>query len=102
MSGWLPITYRDFYDIPHAIVVEFDGGLYFLDSPFDDAIDDYRPEFTVYRLPSELRTQLAMMSWVDLQHHGEAIGAVPTDDVQFDKTKRQAINSDILAKIKGG
>ena len=44
MAGWIPIRYRDFYDVPRAVVVEFRGKLYLFDSLFDfnERIIDFR------------------------------------------------------------
>ena len=48
---WLPIRYRDFWDVPRLIVVETEGRVLLLDSAFDDVLDEFSPEYTVYDLP---------------------------------------------------
>ncbi len=48
---WLPITYRDFYDVPRAFVVAARGDWLFFDCPFDAAADEYRSDYAVYVLP---------------------------------------------------
>jgi hypothetical protein len=96
---WLPIRYRDFYDVPHLVLVEHGGALYLLDGQFDEELDDYPDEYGVYRLPDDLRPALDTMSWVDLAHHGERVGSVPLAAVQFDPTKRAAIDSAIFDGI---
>ena len=32
-ASWLPITYRDFHDIPRMILVEFEDAFYLFDCP---------------------------------------------------------------------
>jgi len=39
-TDWLSIRYRDFYDIPRAVVVEWCDLLYLFDCPFDEEADD--------------------------------------------------------------
>ncbi|MBI3437578.1 MAG: hypothetical protein HY054_02795 [Proteobacteria bacterium] len=41
-SEWLPIRYRDFWDLPRAFSVDYDGKTYFFDCPFNESIDDYQ------------------------------------------------------------
>lgn len=40
-THWLPITYRDYYDVPRMLVVRFEGQAYLFDCPFDVALDEY-------------------------------------------------------------
>jgi hypothetical protein len=96
---WLPIRYRDFYDVPHLILVEHDGALYLFDGQFDQDLDDYPDKYGVYRLPDDLRPTVDTMSWVDLAHHGEPVGTVPLAAVRFDATRRAAIDSEIFDSI---
>ena len=93
---WLPIRYRDFYDIPRAFVVEHAGDLLFFDCPFSQALDDYGEEYTVYRITDELRDRIEVISWTDLGNQSERIGVVPTKAVVFDPTKRRAIDAEVL------
>jgi hypothetical protein len=94
--AWLPIRYRDFYDVPRAVVVEFRGHMYLLDCLFDHDIDDYEAEYTVYRLPDDFADSIEMMSWTDLGHHGTRVGALEVSKVVFDPTKRGAISDDMF------
>lgn len=97
---WLPIRYRDFYDIPRAFVVERAGDLLFFDCPFSQALDDYGEEYTVYRVQDELRDRIDLISWTDLGNQSECIGVVPTKAVKFDATKRRAIIADVFELIE--
>ena len=92
MSEWPSIRYRDFYDLPRAVVVEWEGVMYLLDSLFDHDLDDYEPFYVIYRVPNDLRDRIDEISWTDLGHRSERVGVVPTADVEFDATRRKRIN----------
>jgi len=92
VSEWPPIRYRDFYDLPRAVVVEWNDVLYLLDSLFDTELDDYEPFYVIYRIPAELRGRIDEISWTDLGHRSERVGVVPMAEVEFDKSRRQRIN----------
>ena len=99
--SWLRIKYRDFYDVPRAIVVRYRGAVYFFDCPFDDKADEYPDEYTVYRLPSELEPTLGRISWVDLALAGEEIGRVSVNAVQLDPTRRRLMLDEVLRPLSG-
>lgn len=101
MSGWLPIRYRDFYDLPRAIVVEFQGTMYLLDCLFDIELDDYESTYKVYRVPEDLRLRIDRISWTDLGHRSELVGQIAATDIEFDATKRRAVQSRSLLKVSG-
>lgn len=93
---WLQMRYRDFYDVPRAIVVEFRGHLYLFDCLFDRDLDDYEPEYAVYRLPDSLADDIDAISWTDLGHRGTKVGAVAVPKVVFDATKRAALHEGVF------
>ena len=96
---WVSMRYRDFYDIPRALVVEWRGQTYLFDCLYDHDIDDYPPEYVVYLLPQEVAEELDVISWTDLGHRGERVSAVPTADLNFDATKRKALDSTIFEQL---
>ena len=100
MSGeWLPIRYRDFYDVPRAVVVEHEGRLYLFDCLFDYDLDDYEDDYTIYLIPEDLRDVIDTMSWTDLGHRSEKVGVVATAFVEFDETKRKAISDQVFERL---
>ncbi len=101
MGSWLPIRYREFYDIPRAVVVDWQGVLYLLDCPFDFEVSEYPSHYDVYTLPRDLLDEIEVMSWTDLAHYGRHIGTVATVDVQFDETRRKAMDSEALRLLGG-
>jgi hypothetical protein len=100
MTGaWLPIHYRDFYDVPRMLVVEYSARLYLLDAPFDEEADEYADVYTVYRLPDASRHRVELDSWGGLAATGERIGQVPVAEVEFDDSKRRLINDEIFRRL---
>lgn len=99
---WLPIRYRDFYDIPRMIIVAYRDELYLFDSPFDAKADEYSDWFTVYRLPSSIGERVDEESWEGLPGSGEKIGRVATSDVEFDPSKRRSISSAVFDGLGSG
>jgi hypothetical protein len=93
------MRYRDFYDIPRAVVVEWGGQTWLFDCLYDYDVDDYESEYTVYRLPEEVAEKVDSVSWTDLGHLGERVGAVPTARVSFDPTKREALDAEIFEEL---
>lgn len=98
-KNWLALRYRDFYDIPRAFVVEWQGKLYLFDSAFDVASDEYPDAYEVYQLPAELSDQVDYVSWTDLAHRGSRVGAVPTSAVEFDRSRRQLMNPAVFGLL---
>jgi hypothetical protein len=102
MTGdWLPIEYRDFWDVPRVLVVRVTSGTLLLECPFDEAIDAYAAEFKVYRLPAAVAATLPD-DWTSLAQLGVPIGAIPVKDVRFDTTRRQSIEAGSLAPLLSG
>jgi hypothetical protein len=99
MPNPVPSQTGDFYDVPRAFVVQHAGSLYFFDCPFDDRIDEYPDRYTVYRLDATLSPALDVGSWEALANKGERIGDVLTQRVQFDSTRRAAIDNSIFELI---
>lgn len=99
---WLPIRYRDFYDIPRAVVVEWQGGLYLFDCPFDVDADQYPAVYDVVRLPEHVRANIDEISWTDLARRGHLIGSVPTTAVEFDESRRRLMNPAVFRVLEAG
>lgn len=98
-TDWPTISYRDFHDIPRAVVVDWRGVLYLLDCLFDYDADEYESTYTVYTLPDELRETVEQISWTDLCHRGQRVGELATSDVEFDTTRRRSLNPKIFERF---
>lgn len=96
--AWLPFDYRDFHDIPRAIVVVYSGDTFLLDCPFDHKKDEYSSQFAVYRLPM---ASVQKDSWEGLADHGVLLGHLATGAIQFDRTRRRMLDDAPLAAFAG-
>jgi hypothetical protein len=98
---WLPISYRDFYDIPRSVLVEYEGEAYLLECPFDEEADEYPLDFAVYRLPQGVAEAARQQtsSWVDLGEAGTLLGRVPVALVRFDESRRRLLDSEVFALV---
>jgi hypothetical protein len=47
------MTYRDFFDVPRALILEHAGAVYFFDCPFDHSADEYPGFYRVYEMAEE-------------------------------------------------
>jgi hypothetical protein len=93
---WIPIRYREFFDLPRAFIVARSGDLYFFNCPFDQRIDEYPDHYDVYRLRTSASLDLTTDSWQSLSARGSFVGTVPTQRVQFDVTRRAAVDDSIF------
>jgi len=92
------ITYRGFYDIPRTFVTKWRNKLLLFDGHFDENLDDYPDNYSVYELPPALEDRLRTESWENLADLGRFVGRVPVSDVSFDKTRRKTIDDSILRR----
>jgi hypothetical protein len=96
----VPFRYVEFYDVPRAIVLRYKEKLLLLDSPFDDKLDAYPDNYSVYELPESVELSLAKGSWLFLENTRLAcLGQIPVKTVRFDSTKRKALDPSVLDKI---
>lgn len=99
MNQWLPIQYREIWDVPRIFLVSFDGRTVLFDCPFDEASEDYPDSYKVYVLPDATEEELAG-SWEKLYKRAVSfLGKVPIERVLFDPTHRQAIDSKVLEEL---
>ena len=63
MPKWSLMVYRQLYDIPRIVVARDRSGTYLFWSRFDEAQDNYRDCYDVYRMP-DLTDQELVGSWV--------------------------------------
>jgi len=98
---WLPIKYRDFYDVPRMFVVESQGKVFLFDCEFDDQLDDYPATYAVYRLQGDSIESIHLSDdWRALPGKGIRIATVGLDELKFDQTKRQFVDGKVLSRLK--
>lgn len=99
MDQWIPISYGEFYDVPRIFLASYDGQQFLFDCPFDDNLDNYPNSYQVYLLP-----QLADAELKSSREHlpklaKRFLGSVAFSQVQFDVTKRNAINPAVISEL---
>ena len=82
MSEWTIIDYRQYWDVPREFVVRHGENAYYFESPFDEALDDYTPNFYVYRIPTAV-AESAMDRWGAFRQTGERLPDVPVSLLRF-------------------
>lgn len=99
MQNPLNIRYREFYDFPRMFVADLPGYSVLFDGSFDDTLDDYPPEYTLYLLPP-LRDDELGGSWAHLADRAtKSLGRIPTASVVFDATRRKSIDGSVLDRF---
>ena len=94
MSEWSQIAYREFWDVPRAVIAQRDGSLYFFDSRFDEDLDCYLEYYEVWRLPLLSAEQLAG-SWVGLEDLAlERLPNIGLRDLPFEVSSRNTPDAD--------
>jgi hypothetical protein len=92
------LSYGEFYDVPRIFVVTVPDGLLVFDAPFDEELDDYRPEYTVYFLPWSEAKRLHG-KWDKLTDGAELRGRVLVKEVEFDYSKRNMVSASVVERF---
>lgn len=93
------LSYGEFWDVPRLFVVTVDDGLLVFSSPFDEELDDYRPEYSVYFLPWSEAHRLHG-SWKGITDGAELRGTEPVSWRLFDAaTRRQLVDASVVARF---
>jgi hypothetical protein len=99
MSRFVPIQYRDFWDVPRIFLVEYKGLSFLFDCPFDDEVEDYANEYRVYLLPV-LHPGELVGSWANLcEKADQFLGEVPVGRLLFDPSKRKEMDAEVLDNL---
>jgi hypothetical protein len=65
------------------------------DAPFDESLDEHRPEYSVYFLPWSEAKRLHG-SWNALTEGAELRGRIPVKEVEFDETRRLMVSASVV------
>jgi hypothetical protein len=96
-DGMVPFVYGGFWDVPRILIFWYGENLFLLSSYFDDDLDDYDPDYSIYVMPSWVGKSYAESGWQAIdQDAGKFIGKVQVRDVIFDSTMRQKLNPSFL------
>lgn len=97
MAEMTPFTYGGFYDVPRCLTLHYRGSRFLLQSAFDEDLDDYPAEYSVYVVPESTYDSGAVCSPEFLSKTPMAcIGQIVIDQVVFDATKRKELDASIL------
>lgn len=97
MPQMTPFKYGGFWDVPRYIALEYRGRFLLLESEFDDELDDYPADYTVYALPNSVADALREGSWDFYKTTPKVeIGKIPVQSVFFDESKRKELDASCL------
>jgi hypothetical protein len=90
-------SYGGFYDVPRCIRLRYQGRRYLLLSAFDEALDEYPAEYSVYELPELTDDSQPVRTPEFLSNTPmDCVGQIPIDSVVFDPTKRKELDASVL------
>lgn len=96
----VPFRYKEFYDVPRVIVLRYKGKLLLLYCAFDDTLDEYPDNYSVYVLPEALEPSLENESWLFLEDAKQVLlGQIPVKAVKFDSTTRKQLDPSVVDEI---
>lgn len=85
-------------------LIEYSGRSLLFDCAFDEAIDDYPSEFTVYLVPDQCKDDLQIAYDLLISNSLLKVGKIPVNEVKFDHTLRKSVftkNFSLFLDIKG-
>ncbi len=99
MDRWTPIQYCGFWDVPRIFLARYRGQCFLFDCHFDQESDDYPDCYEVFLLPA-IRDEDLPKDWTTLSTRAlRHLGKTPVDQVVFDSSKRQMIETQVLADL---
>ena len=99
---WIPIRYRDFWNVPRIFLAQDGTQSYLFDCKFDDATGDYPDIYKVYTIPTIPDESLPKDWDLLLPMVTNYQGEVPLDGVRFDPSRRRFIDAAILDRLRAG
>ncbi|HVU46480.1 MAG TPA: hypothetical protein VHD85_10160 [Terracidiphilus sp.] len=100
MAEMIPIRYGGYWDVPRYIVLHYRGMLLYLRSAFDEELDDYPANYSVYKLPATVEASVQEGSWDFLNNPDITyIGEIPVGQVPFDETKCKELDASCLDRL---
>lgn len=103
MAKMTPFQYGGFYDVPRCISLHYRGKRFLLQSAFDDDLDEYPSEYSVYVVPESADDSQLVCSPEFLSNTPMAcIGQIPIDQVTFDLSKRKELDASCLDHLLAG
>jgi hypothetical protein len=92
-----PFEYGGFCDVPRCLSLRYRGRRFLLQSAFDEELDEYPPEYSVYLIAESTDDSRPVCTPEFLSNTPMAcIGQIPIGHVTFDPSRRQRIDASIL------
>jgi len=97
MAQMIPFKYGGFWDVPRYIVLNYRDRFLLLRSEFDDELDEYEANYTVFVLPESVGDLVREGNW---EFYNKVpmteIGQIPVHTVVFDQRKRTELDASCL------
>jgi hypothetical protein len=95
-----PFSYGGFWDVPRYLALRYKGKHFLLQSVFDEDLDEYPSEYSVYAVPELVDDPPPVCCPEFLSRMQTSfIGRIPIDRVTFDSTKRKELDASILNRF---
>jgi hypothetical protein len=95
-----PFSYGWFWDVPRCVTFHYKGKQFLLQSAFDEDLDEYPTEYSVYVVPESADNSSPVCSPEFLsQTPMSCIGQIPIEQVTFDSTRRRELDASILNRL---
>jgi hypothetical protein len=102
MAEMTPFRYGGFYDVPRCLSLRYRGRRFLLQSAFDEELDEYPGEYSVYVVPELSDDSQPVCTPEFLKNTPMAcIGKIPIDQVRFDPSMRKELDATILDRLIG-
>ena len=95
-----PFSYGGFSDVPRCLTLSYHGKRFLLHSAFDEDLDEYPTDYSVYVVPETGDNSPPVCSPEFLNKTPmSCIGQIPIDQVTFDSTRRKELDASILDRF---
>jgi hypothetical protein len=92
-----PFRYGWFWDVPRCVTFHYKGRRFLLQSFFDEDLDEYPTDYSVYVIPEAADDSAPACSPEFLSKTPASyIGRIPIDQMTFDSTRRRELDASIL------
>jgi hypothetical protein len=97
-NEWLPILHSGYWDVPRCVCILLPTATIALDSPFNEELDDYEPDYAVRVLPAMQERDFLGSRTTGFETNS-IVGYIPVSPDLFDPTRHAAIRREPLDAI---
>ena len=96
MVTMVKFRYGGYWDVPRDIVFRYRDQLFLFLSSFDEDLDEYPDDYSVYRVPTSYPSS-EIESWMYVPTESFTyLGQIPIRSVTFDATLRKELDASVL------